>query len=247
MAQINSYADAVTLFSRCRKPELGRTLKSKGWRLYKDGDEFLLSHYGHPFARVLPNNTLYMLGGGKPTQGSVAASHAVVPVDLRRKGVGHYRVRVLGGAYSVSYRLYDGLTVDLDTRTAVGYREPELEVRPDLRKTWLRDLRSFRAMLKTMVRLGVFTALYDEVRKDQTPRWNWSPMTSARSEDVAMLNSAMLGDEQARKDLTLALARAMVREFWQAPSLGEQYAYVERVITSNSLALRILRGVVTLK
>lgn len=260
MAQLTSYKQAAAFMDKARKMEKGRPLEVKGWRLFKDGDEFVLNYHSTQVARFLPDNTLRLtLPMGDSLSGGVTGwCHYNIPVAIWRRSTGHYRVhpavpgsdreymtaKVYTEFRTGGYRLYDGLTIDLTTRLAVNYSEPTVAVDPERNKDWLRRLKKIKAYLKTVAKLGGFTARIEALQATDTRRWQHSTMTGLHSDDIEfqdMLSALNDGDPEP---LVQALAGAMRRHSYDIMAVKLQCNFIDKVFTSNSIALRKALGVI---
>lgn len=258
MTQLTSYDAAKDFFSKARKPTAGRPLGVTGFRLFANGDDFVINYFALPFVLIRPNNTLRFAIGEAPA-GVVQGAVKVLPLTIVWRGRAHYRVhiRAKGNArdflssYGLTHhnelrskglRLYDGLTIDLTTRQPVDYHEPVLQVDSDKRKEWLRKSAALKKHLKTVAKLGGFDATIAGLRSGNLNRWHLSPMRSARPEGVAAFVDALNG--VGLDTFTRLVGEGMYREHYWDPSIEEQLAYIDSIFTSNSLALRKALGVV---
>ena len=262
---INNYRDAAALFSTARKPEKGKPLDTKGWRLFKDGDEFVLNCCGREWrdstqvARILPDDTLRLcLDVGYIPQSVPCSARNVLPIDIVRRSTGHYRlhVRQPGGlvGYYAGYglsswqewrtkgaRLFDGLTVDLKTRTVVGAKEIVTKVADtEARKDWLRKSKRLKTYLKTVAKLGGFTARIEAIKASNFVRWQ-VPYFGSEA-DIHQFIAALDGHDT--EPLVQRLAEAMYRHYYTPPGTKQQQDYIDTVFTANSLALRKALGVI---
>lgn len=264
MTQLLSYEATKAVFATARKPADGKPLGGR-WRLFKDGDEFVLNVEGSQIVRILPNNTLRF------TTSAVASSvtmglHKVVPVLLHQRGKDHHRVHVrapgVHHTYLSSYglthwkdlgtkghRLYEGLTVSLPDRKVVDYKEPTREVDVDARKDWLRKSKALKTYLKTIVKLGGFTTAYaqlsDRTKEQDVFRWEYASLFSLTEseEDLATIISALNGGDTQL--LVQRVGESMYRNFYHQPNTAEQLQHIDNIFTSNSLVLRKALGVIT--
>lgn len=238
MTQLVSYEATKDLFTKALKPSAGKPLPTKGWRLFKDGDEYIAYHFTTQVARFLPDNTLRLLvpatGVSYPVPHTI---HNVLPVQYVRRSNGHYRVQ------PNDYRLYDGLTIDLTTGLALGYREPEIVTDPVARRDWLAKSKALKTYLKTIVRLGGFTARIEAMRDSGATRWEFTIMSYRVPEDVAILRAALDGDGMDR--VVQRVAGDMFRTFYRTPNTTEQMKLIDTIISNHSHALRTALGVIT--
>ena len=264
MTQLLSYEATKAVFATARKPAAGKPLGSK-WRLFKDGDEFVLNVEGSQIARILPDNTLRFTTS-VPSSSAVMGVYKVLPVMFHRRSKDHYRVHVRrsGGnhTYLSSYdltswkdrgtkghRLYDGLTVSLPDRKVVDYKEPTREVDVDARKEWLRKSKALKTYLKTIAKLGGFVAAYDQLvahtKEQDMFRWEYGSLFSLTEgeEDLATIISALNGGDT--RLLVQRVGESMYRNFYHQPSTTEQLQHIDSIFASNSLVLRKALGVIT--
>lgn len=260
MTIITTYKQAENLFAKVRKPEAGKPIGPRGWRMFKDGDEFAIYCSGTMVARVLPNNTLRMvLPDGVNLPSSVSYKiWAVIPVMLHHRSARNYRLHpiLVGGKVNTpsgcgytlwddfrtkGYRLYDGLTIDLTTRTAVDYKEPQTITDPERNKEWLRKSKALKLHLKTIAKLGVFDAIWDESKGME--RWEMDSIATASAEQVPMFLDALNGHGLA--EFVQAVGYSIWRDHFAKPSIAEQIKYIDYIFTRNSFALRSALGVIT--
>jgi hypothetical protein len=183
---------------------------------------------------------------------------AVIPVVLHRRSTRNYRLHPIltgheGGGYSdcgytnwdklrtEGYRLHDGLTIDLTTRTAVDYKEPLIITNPDRNKEWLRKSKALKLHLKTIAKLGAFDAMWDE--PVGLHRWEMDSIAMARTEHVPMFLDALNGHELT--EFVRAVGHSIWRDHLRKPSTAEQIKYIDYIFTRNSFALRSALGVIT--
>ena len=237
MTQLVSYEATKDLFAKVRKPSAGKPLSTKGWRLFKDGDEYIAYHFTMQVARFLPDNTLRLL---VPATGiSHLVLHTirnVLPVQYVRRSTGHYRVR------PNDYRLYDGLTIDLTTGLAPNYREPQIVTDPIARRDWLAKSKALKTYLKTIAKLGGFTARVEALQSSGATRWEFAIMSYRVPEDMAILRAALDGDGMDR--VVQRVGEDMFRTFYRTPNTTEQMKLIDTVISKHSHALRTALGVI---
>ena len=253
MTQLNSYTQAAAVFAKARKPSAGKPLLTQGWRLFKDGDEYIVYHLSAQVARFLPDNTLRLL---VPATGvSRLVPHTIrhiLPVRYAYRTNGHYRVHPFVSGSSMEehesipdgYRLHDGLTIDLTTRLAPGYREPQIVTDPVARRDWLAKSKALKTYLKTIAKLGGFTAGIEAMRADDSQgRWTAPSMTNSAPDNVAVLLAALNGDEM--EHLVRRMTEDMFRTFFFTPTTADQLKRIDTVINHHSHALRTALGVIT--
>lgn len=238
MTQLVSYEATKDLFAKARKPSAGKPLSTKRWRLYKDGDEYIAYHFTTQVARFLPDNTLRLLVPATGIDYLVPHTiHNVLPVQYVRRSAGHYRVQ------PNDYRLYDGLTIDLTTRLAPSYREPQIVTDPVARRDWLAKSKALKTYLKTIVKLGGFTARIEALRDSGAGRWEATGLVFSTPENVATLLAALNGD--GMEHIVQRVTEDMFRMFFYTPTTAEQTKRIDLIINSHSHALRTALGVIT--
>jgi hypothetical protein len=238
MTQLVSYEATKDLFAKARKPSAGKPLPTKGWRLFKDGDEYIAYHFTTQVARFLPDNTLRLLVPATGVSQLVPYTiHNVLPVRYVQRSNAHYRVQ------PNDYRLYDGLTIDLTTGLAPNYREPQIVTDPVARQDWLAKSKALKTYLKTIVKLGGFTARIEVLRDSGATRWDFAIMSYRVPEDVAIIRAALNGDDMER--VVQRVAEDMFRSFYKTPDTTEQMKLTDTIISKHSHALRTALGVIT--
>lgn len=259
MTSISSYQQAQAVMAKARKPEAGKPLGPVGWRMYKDGDEFAVNYKGTLVARILPNNTLRMVCNKefaiRMPPGVGHAMHNVLPVALVNRSKGLYRLHVrLAGApeqlaysnYGAAdwdewntggYRLYDGLTIDLAARKAVGYVEPKQVIDTEARALWLVQLKTLKRYLKTVVKLGGFTARLEAM--NGVSRWE---VDHFNQDDIPMTITALRGN--ITEEFLNRFATLMLRHHYRLPSVQEQTSFVDFFFNNHSVELRTALGVI---
>ena len=250
----DSYDAAAAVFAKARKPAEGKPLGVKGWRMFKDGDEYVVYCYSQQVARFLPGNVLRLaLSSDQVTHSVSGHTQYVLPIMIVYRTKGHHRVHVkrlgsdrdymtaesYGEFKTGGYRLHDGLTFDLNTRQAVGYKEPVLVTNADARKQWLRDSKKLKTYLNTLVRLGAFDARIEAFGARGASRWEFRP-TEGTDVDAALL--ALRGGDP--EPLVNRLAQLMYRVIFRGPDHEEQSAVIAKFLSTHSFAMRKALGVV---
>lgn len=189
---INSYTTAETIFSKARSKANGRPLGVSGYRLYKDGTDYVVKMYGgYELCRIRPDNTVLMTatpaGLGLNGQSLTTTLHRILPINTaQHKGkrrVDHTRVIDAAGegiyndphgwhAYRARCQYlstkspiyFEGMIIDLTAqRVTNGRPDPVPVVDPAKRKEWLRMVRHFKKQLKTRFKLGAGEAIGAEI------------------------------------------------------------------------------------
>ena len=252
MTQLNSYTQAAATFAKARKPSAGKPLLAQGWRLFKDGDEYVVYHLSAQVARFLPDNTLRLLVPATGVNRLMPHTiHHALPTRYVRRSAVHYRVHPFVSGSSMEehesipdgYRLYDGLTIDLTTRLAPSYREPQIVTDPVARRDWLAKSKALKTYLKTIVKLGGFTARIEALRDSGAGRWEATGLVFSTPENVATLLAALNGD--GMEHIVQRVTEDMFRMFFYTPTTAEQTKRIDLIINSHSHALRTALGVIT--
>lgn len=245
MPIVNSYAEAHALFAKARKPEAGKPLGAHMWRMFKDGDEYVVNCYTTQVARILPNNTLRVCLSRNPSISVMQTVRRVLPITFLRVGRGKYRVHTGEGNFALS----DQLVIDLKSGLAVGYREPETVVDADARREWLRKSAALKRHLKVIAKLGVFTTKVDELRDGSRLRWSFPAWMShkTRELDVEYYTAALSMDPEAVGQLVQRLAEAMYYGFWEPAPVSDQLIWLDGAHKSVSYDARFALGVIEVK
>ena len=258
MTVFTSYAQTAEFFAKARKKEAGRPIGPSGWRLYKDGEEYVVTIHDKHIARIMPNNTLVMQIN-TALAGVVMVVQHVLPILIHRRGKDHYRlhIRKQGGrpqdlkAYGLTnwaelrtngLRLYEGLTIDLNTRQPVDYREPVQLVDTDKRKVWLSQSRRIKRILKTIAKMEGFQPRIDKLTGN---RWTYTSLHSAGEADIQIIIDAMLNDNI--EPLIQRMAETFHRHAYFKLSTEDMERIIDNIFTSNSLALRKALGVIEIQ
>lgn len=245
MTQIDSYEEAHALFAKARKPEAGKPLGTHMWRMFKDGDEYVVNCYVTQVARILPNNTLRVCLSRNPSISVVQTVRRVLPIAFIRAGRGKYRVQTGEGSFALS----DQLVIDLGSELAVGYREPETVVNADARREWLQKSAALKRHLKVIAKLGGFTAKVDELRNGSRLRWSFPAWMShkTRELDVEYYTAALSMDPEAIDQLVQRLAEAMHYGFREPAPVSDQLIWLDGIHKSVSYDARFALGVIEIK
>ncbi len=255
MTQLTSYAQTAEFFAKARNKEAGRPLGPSGWRLHKIGDDYRVVLHDVPVGRILPNDTLVM-ETDDPLHGMVSVMQHVLPITVMRRSKGHYRLHIrLRGiqsndlkAYGLTdwlelkskgLRLYKGLTIDLIKREPVGYREPVQVVDTDKRKVWLSQSRKIKRILKTIAKMGGFHSRIDQLQEN---RWTYQSLFTANKADIQIIIDAMLNDNI--EPLIQRMAETFKKHSYYELTVTEMEGIIDRVISSNSIALHTALGVI---
>jgi hypothetical protein len=266
MTQITSYRQAEYIAEKARNIAKGKPLGPQHWRMFKDGDEFTFYYLSTMVARILPNNTLRLVSDGGHfvhlPNGALYSIHKVLPVSLVNRSKGHYRLHIAQHGEAVpsiprdelgvtdwdawrkgGVRFYDGLTIDLATRTAVSYAEPTMEVDAAARKLWLSQLKTLKRHLKTIAKLGGFTARMESL-DPSVRRWELVRLMH-RPEDIDLAVAALRGD--ITEEFLGRLTHDLALHHYFLPDIAEQLRLIDKFFTTYSATLRLALGVITPK
>jgi len=251
---LSSYEAAQLYMKKARNKAKGRPMKSSSWRLFQDGDEYVVTVHGDQLGRFLPDNTFMFTTDGQRAyrtantlSGTMAAN---IPFYWKRVGSRKYRVEHRNGMVSPAYvhfagknnspLIYDGLKFDLFTGKCLNYK-PDLvrQVDPEKRKVWLAASRAWKAKLKVAARLGVFDSLIVAERKNRTP-WIDKPKWGY-DEWLDILYKA-IKDNDCSTDLLKMFVASEVSWACSETSM-EIYNSVEKLLTTYSVELRQRFGV----
>ena len=264
-AIINNYADAAALFAKARRPEKGKPLDARHWRLFKDGDEFVVNYLSVQAARILPTNQLIVMGYAdrNPPQGLVATSARVLPICIIRRSSTHYRVHAItspgGGPYrqygmidwkdmlTGGVRLYHDATFDLVRRVWLSAPEVAKTVDVVARKDWLAKSKHIQNVFRTMIRLGAIDARI-RAKDAAGPPWKTAPvhLIRPRSHEFAALVEAVRTGI-VPEELADLFAQSCRTKYYDGGGAAEQLKHVSAIFERNSLALRTALGVITIK
>jgi hypothetical protein len=250
---ISSYQAAQEHMAEARSKARGRPMSSKGWRLYQDGNEYVVNMLGKQVGRVLPDNTFMFTITG-PRAGSIARTLSTtmyrnIPFHWCRTDYKTYRVdhvRNVTKFYEHFQKptnapmLYDGLTFDLFTGRCLNYL-PDFKrlVDPDRRKEWLAASRAWKRKLKVAARLGVFDGLIVQEKRDPTdwtdrPKWH-------QTEWLDILYKA-IKDGDCGVDL-LQMFVASETKPWETLTSMQMYERIDKIVSAQSVELRERFGV----
>lgn len=186
---LSNYEAAQLHMEKARNITKGRPMKGTGWRLFQDGDEYVVNVHGHQLGRFLPDNTFMFTIERDVTYTLApvlsATMHRNLPFRWCRVGKMKYRVEHLHGMITPPHEhfqgknksplVYAGLKFDLTTGKCLNYKpDPTKQIDPERRKVWLAARRAWKNKLKVATRLGVLDNLLAEERRSRTP-WDKVP------------------------------------------------------------------------
>lgn len=258
MTTFTSYEQTAEFFAKARNKEAGRPIGPSGWRLYKDGEEYVVTIHATHIARIMPNDTLVMQTDN-PLPGAIMVVQHVLPIMIQRRSKAHYRlhIRERGGkphdlkAYGLTdwadphtkgLRLYEGLTIDLRTRQPVGYVEPVQVVDSDKRKVWLSKSNKIKRVLKTIAKMDGFGPRINQLTEN---RWTYQSLFNASEADIQIIIDALLNDNI--EPLIQRMAETFKNHSYYELTVKEMENIIDRVFSSNSLELRKALGVIEIK
>lgn len=178
---------------------------------------------------------------------SVQTVHRYFPIYIHPKAATHISVSFgYGvGVYAEStYRV--GLKLDLNTHKFIN---PKVyKAIPKVRAQWLRDLRLYKAGLRTRIKLGVVDSILETVLNDRTLTRKWTAPIWTYPEHIALFIEAMKTQDYNNELLreffkSSDTIRSSIFFFKTMPSREEQYAYIESFFKTNSFILRDAYGV----
>ena len=251
---ISSYQAAQLHMEKARSKAKGRPMKGAGWRLFQDGDEYVVTVYDRQVGRFLPDNTFMFTANGEKAYGIAhtlsGTMHRNLPFKWHRFGYKEYRVdhtTNIDGHYYQHFakptnapQVYDGLKFDLTTGKCLNYR-PDYKptINPDRRGEWLAASREWKRKLKVAARVGVFDKLIAEERQNPTPlheRPIWH-----NPEMLDILYKAIKD-----RDCSVELLRMFVAseaKSWKTPTSMQMYERIDKIVKAQSRELRKRFGV----
>jgi len=236
---ISSYKAAQLHMEKARSKAKRRAMKSAGWRLFQDGNEYVVTAYDVQVGRFLPDNTfMFTLSGEEAyriaqTLGSTMNRN--LPFEWQRWKKKAYRVDHMANIDGYAYQhfakptnapqVYDGLKFDLTTGRCLNYKpDPKSVIDPDRRREWLRASRAWKRKLKAAARVGVFDGLIAQEKADRTP-WGKRPKWS-RDKELDILYKA-IKDGDCSTDLLRMFVRSEVPS-WLTPTSMQMYDSIDR-------------------
>jgi hypothetical protein len=265
MPTINNYDDAAALFAKARHPAKGKPLDVRHWRLFKDGDEFVVNYLNVQVCRFLPTGRLIVRGYGarNPPQGVVATVDRALPFRILRRGPAHYRVHAVtdpkskdvfrmygvtgwedmlaGGAH-----LWHDVTFDLTSRVWLSAPEVTKTTDPVAHKDWMCKSRHIRSVFAAMIRIGAVSARIDALAAAEKPWYSGAQLVKPTDTELAALVRAV--DTGTVDDALLTMfAQSCRRTYIGSADTEEQLIVLSNIFKRNSLALRTALGVVTVK
>jgi hypothetical protein len=252
---ISSYKAAQLYMEKARNKAKGRPMKGAGWRLFQEGDMYVVRVYGDEVGLFLPDNTFQFSPNAamayRIAHTLSGTMHRNLPFRWARVGHKKYRVEHranldLGGGFHWEWMrtptnsplVYPGLTFDLTTGKCLNPKPDEAfkpKVNEANRKVWLAALRAWKRKLKVAARLGAFDKLIAEERASPTgwvdrPVWN-------DPKELDILYKA-IKDCDCGTDLIRMFAASEVNIWGSASNSMDLYERIEKVVKNQSIELR---------
>jgi hypothetical protein len=256
---ISSYKAAQLHMEKARDKAKGRPMKGSGWRLFQEGDMYVVRVWGDEIGLFLSDNTFQFSPNGAMARRTAptlsATMHRNLPFAWARVGGKMYRVEHRANLDGERWRwdwmrqptnaplVYPGLTFDLTTGKCLNPKPDAAfkpEVDPERRKVWLAALRAWKRQVKIAARLGVFDPLMAANRANP-PCWydrpNWS-------EEIYLdILYTAIKDGRCDTDLLRMFVDAKVTQYTPPLTSMDMFEEVERVVAVSSVALRKRFGV----
>lgn len=252
---ISSYKAAQLHMEKARSKAKGRPMKGTGWRLYQDGDEYVVAVYDVQVGRFLSDNTfMFTLTGNTahPVAQTLSGTmHRNLPFHWVRYAFKAYRVdhilnlpdRYVWAHFQKPTNapaVYDGLKFDLTTGRCLNPRpDHKREADPERRKEWLAASRAWKRKLKVIARIGGLDGLIAAEKANPTtwpdrPRWGLD-------EWLDILYKA-IKDGDCGVDL-LRMFVASETHTWETPTSMQVYERIVKIVSNQSVELRHRFGV----
>ena len=256
---ISSYEAAVLHMKKARSKAKGRPMKGAGWRLYQDGDEYVVRVYGDEVGRFLPDNTFMFTTDGDRAYRNAhtlsATMHRNLPFywarfDKRRYRVDHRDNVRRDGTWWLSLQtgktarppeVYHGLKFNLFDGKCLNPK-PDWQpiIDPEKRKEWLAALRAWKLKVKVAARLGTYDKMIAAERANPTP---WMDMPVLNREPFLDKLYKAIKDGDCSPDLIHSFIVIECRGYHGAKNSAQLYKRIEKVLTSQSRELRERFGV----
>ena len=262
---ITSYQQAAAFFANAKSPDKGRPLGRTYWRLFKDGDDYVIKCSTDEAVRITPDNVATLhIGQYAPRKNILWGLPKVTPIYIHKRSEGNYRVHIRRTYPSERYskpsdfnltgftefsrggaRLFDGLKIDLSNGWVLNAASDKPEVDADARKKWLTNSGKLKRHLQVITKLGGFDALTLQVMNaGSTPLYRWDLPTlvdiSKHPDRLALFVAALEGDRL--EEFTYLVAQSMVA-CGECSDQAIQLAHINNIFTKNSVTLRVTLGV----
>lgn len=251
---ISSYEAAVLHMEKARNKAKGRPMKGAGWRLFQDGDEYVVTVQDTQIGRFLPDNTfMFAVNGLQAYRVAHTLSGTMrrnLPFHWARYAFKAYRVDHDANMTTQAWKhftsptnapaVYDGLKFDLFTGKCLNPRPDHKRVTdPEKRKEWLAAVRSWKRKLKVIARIGGLDGLIAQERKDPTS-WADKPQWDKDQWLDILYKAIKTGD--CSTDL-LRMFIASETKIWETPTSMQMYERIDKIIGNQSVELRRRFGV----
>lgn len=251
---ISSYNAALLHMEKARSKAKGRPMKGAGWRMFQDGDEYVVTVYGAQVGRFLPDNTFMFTVNG--LQAYVVAHtlsgtmHRNLPFHWARCAFKAYRVDHAVNMSTQAWKhfasptnapmVYDGLKFDLYTGRCLNPRpDHKRAVDPERRKDWLAANRAWKRKLKVIARIGGLDGLIAQEKANPTP-WTERPRWNDDQWLDILYKAIKNGD--CHTDL-LRMFISSETKTWETPTSMQMYERIDKIINNQSIELRRRFGV----
>jgi hypothetical protein len=183
---ITTYAKAAAHMERARSVAKGRPMARSGWRMFKDGDEYVVTVYDTQVGRFLPNNTFLFTMSTEhaySVQNTLSAIMQMnIPFYWRRKSKMRYCVLHIQQCKHGYYtdmkspdtpEYYEGIAFDLTTGECLNKRErAPVRTIAEKQKEWLAAKRKWLTVMRTIARIGGFDDLLRDPRTSYIGPWS---------------------------------------------------------------------------
>lgn len=198
---IASYADAEAVFAKARSPERGKPLTNT-YRLYKDGDEFIVRSSNKNVAKIYRNNTIEVFA---PKYVTSRLLTTVLPqlVPIRAGWIGR-KIAFMHTDKKVLIPHYKGLTFGMLAGNCASQPPTKPVIIEEKRREYLRDLRVFKRQFETRLKLGVFNAIATQIMAENPHLW------TLRVHWYSDLNRQMVAHQVQSKTVSHEFAKILV-------------------------------------
>jgi hypothetical protein len=251
---ISSYKAAQLHMEKARNKAKGRPMKGAGWRLFQDGDEYVVTVSKTQIGRFLPDNTfMFTVSGVEAYPVSYTLSgtmHRNLPFHWARVANKVYRVDHEANMTTQVWdhfqqptnapQVYDGLKFDLTTGRCLNYKpDYKREVDLDRRKEWLAASAAWKRKLKVIARIGGLDSFITHEKQNPTgwrekPKWGMD-------EWLDILYKA-IKDGDCSPELLSMFAASEVSP-WNPCTSMQLYESIDRITKNQSVELRRRFGV----
>ena len=172
MAAINSYAGANAFLSKARNKDNGRPL-GNSYRIRKQGDDIVVSHTKSVDVFILHKDNTATFCAHLSYIPMLGYIGRYTPFAFGRRGKDRYGVWCdmrQGVRWEDRPEYFVGMRFDLNTGVCLndqGSIIAKENIDMMRRKLWLSDLRKFKLSIRTMARLGVFSATLSQMSRER--------------------------------------------------------------------------------